>query len=207
MIKKVTPIKSVKKPITEKSKFIPELSTTKKVPNKSSQYVDNKQFLIEIIEYKKACKEAKKLKKTKPQIPNAMAKHLLLIAENLSHKPNFSGYSFKDEMIGDALENCVMYFDNFDPKRSKYPFAYFTKITYYAFVRRIQKEKRQLYTKYKATQQRGLTDDCNEDEEGIANPVELYENINDFISKYEEAQEESKQKSQKKVKLENFIES
>jgi hypothetical protein len=111
----------------------------------------------------------------------------MMIAENLSHRPNFLSYTFRDEMISDAIENCVMYVDNFDPTKSQNPFAYFTQIVYYAFLRRIQKEKTQLYVKYKATESVGVLDEYhqNEDDDGHTRQFELYENISEFIENYE----------------------
>ena len=67
----------------------------------------------------------------------------------MAFKPNFSGYTFKDEMISDAIENCLIYINNFDPKKGNNPFAYYTQIAWYAFVRRINREQKQLMTKYK----------------------------------------------------------
>jgi hypothetical protein len=196
--------------IKEKSKFIQELATTKGPAQKPKQphYVSNKEMLAAIIQYKIDCREAKKAKKTKPKIPNIIGKQITLIAQNLSHKSNFNNYSFKDEMIGDAIENCIMYFDNFDPKKSKYPFSYFTKIIYYAFVRRIQREKRHLYIKYKATQQSGILHESEySDEDNPGGQFEMYDNISEFISKYEEAQSISKAKNAAKPKaLEKLIE-
>ena len=52
-------------------------------------------------------------------------------------------------MISDGVENCLQYLDNFNPTKSNNPFAYFTQIIYYAFVRRIQKEKKQVKVKQK----------------------------------------------------------
>ena len=101
-----------------------------------------------------------------------------------------------------------MYFRNFNPKKSKNPFAYFTQIIYYAFLRRIAKEKKQLYVKYKATEQFGLLDEGEmyEDENGNMKQFEMYDNISEFIHTFEENQKVKKKK--KKVKgLENFIES
>ena len=172
----------------------------------STHYINNKDFLKAIIEYKKDCKDAKREGKKKPIISDYAGKCLMLIAENLSHKPNFVMYTFRDEMIGDAIENCVMYFDNFDPKRFKNPFAYFTQITWYAFIRRIQKEKKQLYTKYKSAEHQGIMGDAEfmENDDGTVRQVELYENISDFIGNYEDAKEKKK-KPKKKNKLENFM--
>ena len=73
----------------------------------------------------------------------------LKIATHLSYKPNFVNYPFREDMICDGIENCLQYIDNFDPEKSSNPFAYFTQIIYYAFLRRIQKEKKQLEIKQK----------------------------------------------------------
>jgi hypothetical protein len=70
----------------------------------------------------------------------------------LSQKPNFANYPFKEEMIGDGIENCLMYAHNFNPRKSKNPFSYFTQIIYFAFLRRIEKEKKQAYVKLKMTE-------------------------------------------------------
>jgi hypothetical protein len=97
-------------------------------------------------------------------------------------------------MIGDGIENCLMYFENFDPAKSKNPFAYFTQIIYYAFLRRIQKEKKQLYVKYKATEQFGILDEGEmmEMDDVMVRQFELYENISEFIETYEESKKAKK---------------
>lgn len=119
------------------------------VGKKASHYIDNKRFLKEISDHRRAVRRAKK-EGTKPQgVSDYIGQCFLDIANNLAKKPNFANYSFKEEMIGDAVENCIMYATNFDPKKSKNPFAFFTQITFYAFLRRIQKEKKQLYIKLK----------------------------------------------------------
>lgn len=176
---------------------------------KSNHYVNNSDLLKAIVQYKKDCREAKKTSKSKPKIPDYVGKCLLLIAENLSHKPNFNSYTFKDEMIGDGIENCILYFDNFDPKKSKNPFAYFTQIIYYAFLRRIHKEKKQLYAKYKATEQYGILGDLeqaeNEDGSNSGQQFELYDNISEFIGNFEDAKKKKKKEKDKKVRLEAFM--
>jgi hypothetical protein len=116
---------------------------------KNSHYIDNKKFLEEIIKYKKEVKKAKRENLPKPGVNNYIGQCFMDIAENLAKKPNFANYPFKEEMIGDAVENCMMYTTNFDPAKSKNPFAFFTQIIFYAFLRRIQKEKKQLYIKMK----------------------------------------------------------
>jgi len=116
---------------------------------KNEHYIDNKKFLEEIIKYKKEIRKAKLSNLPKPGVSNYIGQCFMDIAENLAKKPNFTNYAFKEEMIGDAVENCIMYTNNFDPKKSKNPFAFFTQIIFYAFLRRIQKEKKQLYIKMK----------------------------------------------------------
>jgi hypothetical protein len=171
-----------------------------------NHYVNNADFLRTLVEYKQACKLAKKEGKPKPIIPDYMGKCLMLIAENLSHKPNFLSYSFRDEMISDGIENCIMYFDNFDPKKSKNPFAYFTQIIYFAFIRRIHKEKKQLYVKYKATEQIGVLDEFEqfelEENGGQSRQFEMYDNISEFIDNYEKAKfKKKKPKAKKSLEL------
>lgn len=163
-------------------------------------YIDNALFLKEMISYKKAINRAKRNKEPEPRIPEYVGKCFMMIAENLSHKPIFLYYSFRDEMIADAIENCVMYAYNFDAKKSKNPFAYFTQITYYAFLRRIQREKKQLYVKYKSYESDGVTDEHNQlqSSDGSPKQFDLYDNIAEFINNFEVAQ---KKKDTKKPKL------
>lgn len=169
-----------------------------------AHYINNKDFLKEMIAYRQSVYKAKKENKPKPKIPDYVAKCFMMIAENLSHKPNFLSYTFRDEMVADAIENCVMYVDNFDPSKSDNPFAYFTQIVYYAFLRRIQKEKKQLYVKYKSTETAGVLDEfeLNENEDGNFRQFELYENISEFIENFENSK---KEKKAKKINLEKFI--
>jgi len=133
--------------------------TKKKSPKEGKHYVSNKEFYAEMIEFKEACNKAKELNPDSPNWPQAgegIAKKILLITERLSYKPNFVNYTFRDEMISDALENCFMYIRNFNPEKSNNPFSYFTQISYYAFLRRIQKEKKQFHIKVKYVQQSGV---------------------------------------------------
>jgi len=107
-------------------------------------------------------------------------------------------------MVADGIENCIYSIDNFDPEKSNNPFAYFTQIAWNAFIRRIQKEKKQLYVKYKATETAGILDEfeLNENEDGTFRQFELYENISEFISNYENAR---KAKKAKRAGLEKFV--
>ncbi len=174
--------------------------------SKTKHYVNNADFLQALIEYKQNCQVAREQNKEEPIVPNYIGECFLKIAEHLSRKPNFISYSFREEMICDGIENCIMYFRNFDPIKSTNPFAYFTQIIYFAFLRRIQKEKKQLYVKYKATEQFGILDEAElfEDSEGNVKQFVLYDNISEFIQTFEE-----KKKAKKKTKakgLEKFIE-
>jgi len=173
---------------------------------KKKQYVNNADFLAALIEYKEGCKLAKKNKTSPPAIPNYIGECFMKIAEGLSHKPNFINYTYRDEMISDGIENCLMYFDNFDPAKSKNPFAYFTQIIYFAFLRRISKEKKQTYVKYKATEQLGVLDEFEmmELEDGTTRQFELYDNIAEFIGTYEDAKK-AKKTVKKPKGIEKFL--
>jgi hypothetical protein len=173
---------------------------------KTKHYINNADFLKALIDYRSACDEAKRTDKPDPIVPNYIGECFIKIAEHLSRKPNFVSYSFRDEMIADGIENCIMYFRNFNPDKSNNPFAYFTQIIYFAFLRRISREKKQLYVKYKATEQFGILDEGEmfEDAEGNMQQFVMYDNIAEFIHTFEE-----NKKAKKKTKtkgLENFIE-
>ena len=107
----------------------------------AAHYVDNKVFLQAMKEWKDKCEEAEQMGEEKPRVSNYIGECFLKIANHLSYRPNFINYTFRDDMISDGIENCLQYLDNFNPKKSNNPFAYFTQIIYYAFIRRIQKEK------------------------------------------------------------------
>jgi len=179
--------------------------------SKQKHYINNQDFLKALVDYKTRCVEAEALNKTKPTIPNYIGECWMKIAEGLSHKPNFINYTYRDEMVSDGIENCLMYFENFDPTKSSNPFAYFTQIIYFAFLRRIQKEKKQLYVKYKATEMYGILDEFEmlEGEDGSSRQFELYDNIAEFIGNYEDskkAKKAEKDAAKKPKGLEKFIE-
>jgi len=111
-------------------------------------YVDNKKFLEAMVEWRKTWPN--ELKETiKPPVSNYIGECFLKIATHLSYRPNFINYTYRDEMISDGIENCLQYAQNFNPEKSSNPFAYFTQIIYYAFLRRIQKEKKQTHVRNK----------------------------------------------------------
>ena len=116
---------------------------------RSEHYVNNKEFLAALIKYREDKEIALLQDKPKPVIPRYIGECFLKIANHLSFKPNFVNYMFKEDMISDGIENCVQYIHNFNPEKAQNPFAYFTQIIHYAFLRRIQREKRQLEIKNK----------------------------------------------------------
>jgi hypothetical protein len=101
-----------------------------KKKEESKHYIDNKQFLAALVEYKKEVNRAKRHNEERPQVPDYIGDCFIKIANHLAYKSNFINYSFREDMILDAIENCLIYMDNFDPKKSSNPFAYFTQITY-----------------------------------------------------------------------------
>jgi hypothetical protein len=125
---------------------------------RSEHYVDNKKFLEAMTEFKDRCDKAKKRGRKTPPVTEYIGECFLKIANHLSYRPNFINYTFRDDMISDGIENCLQYLGNFNPKKSKNPFAYFTQIIYYAFIRRIQKEKKQVNIKAKLIEDGGLAE-------------------------------------------------
>ena len=122
----------------------------------SEHYVNNKEFLEALVEFKNQCAIAKAEGKPRPAISNYIGECFLKIANHLSYRPNFINYTYRDDMISDGIENCLQYMNNFNPKKSNNPFAYFTQIIYYAFIRRIQKEKKQQDVKAKVIANSGV---------------------------------------------------
>ena len=176
---------------------------------KKQHYVDNEKFLEVMTGYRNAYLESRENgEEQKPMIPDYAGECFLKIAERLSHRPNFINYAFREEMVSDGIENCVMYASNFNPEKSSNPFAYFTQITYYAFLRRIEKEKKQLYIKYKTMDEYSSLED-NSDMDGMgsdagavssgASPLSADKraSIYDFIATFEE-----KKRQKKRVKTE-----
>ena len=127
----------------------PADTVTPSTEKTTAHYVDNKKFYAALIEYKQQCIAAKSQGLPNPRVSEYIGECFLKIATHLSYKANFINYTFKDDMISDGIENCLTAVDKFDPERSTNPFAYYTQIVFFAFVRRIQKEKKQQATKYK----------------------------------------------------------
>ena len=170
-------------------------------PKKKQHYVDNKEFLKAITAYRQEVKEAKMLDKPKPLITHYLAECFLKIATHLSYRPNFINYMFKEDMISDGVENCVQYIDNFDPEKSKNPFAYFTQIIYYAIIRRIQKEKKQQEVKQKMIANYGI-EQMMDSMEG--DDTQYQSQMLDFLRR--NSREETEADKKKEVKLKTILE-
>jgi DNA-directed RNA polymerase specialized sigma24 family protein len=147
-------------------------------------------LLKALIEYKKKVKEAEAEGVQRPRIDNYIGLAIIKIAENLANKGNFSNYPFRDDMIADGIENCIVYINNFNPDKSNNPFAYFTTIIWRAYVRRIRKEKRYLYIKYKTKHHYNIMRPDDEAEIESSEASDEYEN--EFIRNYEEKEKKSK---------------
>jgi DNA-directed RNA polymerase specialized sigma24 family protein len=175
---------------------------TKNNPS-TAHYVDNKKFYTEMTKYSTAVKLAKEQNKPKPLVNDYIGKSLWDIAEKLSHLPQFQKYKFRDELVSDAVINCLQYIDNFDPEKSTSPFSYFTQISWYAFLRRIEKEKKYLYTKYKSIENTEIFSGTAENTgtEHGTNTIKYSEgareNMTDFVSKFEASIEKKKKKAKK----------
>jgi len=149
---------------------------------KSEHYVNNKELLEALIVYRTKVAEAQAKGLPKPRISNYLGECFLKIATHLSYKPNFVNYMFRDDMISDGIENCVQYIHNFNPEKSQNPFAYFTQIIHYAFLRRIQKEKKQLDIKSKIIERTGFDEVMMVDDSLLSGHSSDYNTIKDNIT-------------------------
>jgi hypothetical protein len=143
---------------------------TKKV--KGDHYVDNKVFHQAMIDWKEECREAEEMGESKPRVTEYIGDCFLKIANGLSYRPNFINYTYRQEMVSDGIENCLQYIHNFNPEKSKNPFSYFTQIIYYAFLRRIQKEKKQTHVKHMLIQSQEFIQSVNNEGDDTIYPIE-----------------------------------
>ena len=182
---------------------------------KSIHYIDNEKFLKEMVIYKREYNEAKSKNEEPPMISEYLGECFMKIAQRLSFRPNFINYAFKVDMISDGIENCVQYIKNFNPEKSSNPFAYFTQIIYYAFIRRIQKEKKQLYVKYKTMESSSSLSEnievsTNDSDKGYNQETmnaDQKANMYDFIKNFEAAKKAKSvaKKPTKTTNLEYFM--
>ena len=161
-------------------------------------YVDNKEFLRAITEYRESVRQAEEAGKDKPRVTNYIGECFVKIANHLAYKANFVNYTFRDEMILDGIENCITYIDNFNPEKSKNPFAYFTTITYYAFIRRIQKEKKHIKLKQKMIMSMEFEEILGQDHGGDASTNEYLDFLRKQIDEAHKHDEKYEQPEQPK---------
>ena len=157
-----------------------------------NHYINNKKFLDAFIKYQNEIKRCQENNLTVPAIPNYIGECILLLANKLAQKSNFCNYPFKEEMISDGIENTFLYLHSFNPEKYDNPFAYFTEIIKNAFIRRIQKERKQTYIIHKITEFQTYSNLRTE------NPSEM--NDDDFVESYENMLSEKRRKAKDRQK-------
>ncbi len=181
----------------------------KKTKSTDADYVDNQALYNALVDYKKKTKEAENSGRKKPKIPDFIGECILKIASRLSYRPNFANYPYREEMVSDAVLNCITYIDNFDPSKSTSPFGYLTQICWFSFVRIINKEKREKYTQYKFAEQQNDKDFhnwFNETYAGIEIGRRDFFGLTDLdIERFDEMLAPKKSKRKRIKKLKNDI--
>ena len=180
-------------------------------PKNNKHYIDNKKFYTALLQYKRDVEDAKEKGLPEPRIPSYIGECLYKIATRLSLKPNFISYTYRDEMISDGLENCINYLHNFNPEKSDNPFAYFTQIIWFAFIRRIDKEKKHLYIKQKTLENfyfEGMLAEQGFDDDNKPVSVNLdNEYMKGLVESYDKKQAEKQKKNKaRRVGVEKFYE-
>ena len=179
---------------------IPEKRTRAKKTDR--HYVDNKLFYTVMLQYRIEYDQAKANRTDPPKIPRYVGECLYKIATRLSMKPNFINYTFREEMISDGLENCITYLHNFDPEKSQNPFAYFTQIIYYAFLRRIESEKKHLYIKQKTLEnfyfEGMLAEQSGGEDDHVIGVNLVNEYMQGLVIAFDKKREENQQKAKDK---------
>jgi len=172
-----------------------------KIKKNKPHYVNNKDFFAAMVEYKDNVSLCESQGEPRPAVSTYIGECIMKIAVHLSHKPNFMNYTFKEEMISDGIENCLTYIDNFNPEKSSNPFSYFTQIIYFAFLRRIAKEKKHTYTRYKLTEQMQVmnmtSDNQSHDTFDYTSPTKMNEWTRDHVGNFIEDFEEGNRRKKK----------
>jgi hypothetical protein len=174
----------------------------------ATHYVNNAEMLEAIKIYKAKLKEAKENETEHPRIPEYLGECILKIATRLSHKVNFINYSYRDDMILDGIENCMICMNSFDPEKSSNPFSYFTQVIYFAFLRRIAKEKKQSYIKGRLIQEMPFESydlQGHDDDSDFKNAYAAYIQMNSSFDDSFIKSKEKKKKEKDQQSLENFF--
>ncbi len=184
---------------------------------KKAHYINNKDFSLAVVEYVKTVRKAREKGKPDPKVTDYIATCFLKISEGLSHRPNFVRYTYREEMVMDAVENCLRAIGNYKIEtatRTGKPnaFSYFTQICYFAFIRRITKEKKQQDIKMKFIEKMGIEDftALGMDEAGAAETMQYVDTLRQRIStvRAKDAAVKDfadKEKKKEKEKLELFM--
>ena len=185
-------------------------------PKEKPHYVNNKEFSQAVMDYAVECRDAKANDSQVPKVTDYIARCFIKIAEGLSHRPNFVRYTYREEMVMDAVENCLRAIGNYNidtATRTGKPnaFSYFTQICYFAFIRRITKEKRQQDIKFKFIEKMGIDDfvAMGMDEAGAEETAAYVDTLRQRISQVRQkdvAIKEFAKEEKKKEKLELFYE-
>lgn len=165
--------------------------------------MDNKEFYVQLKAFRLECLAAKKAKLPPPRMSEFLGECFLKIATHLSYKPNFVNYTFRDDMVSDGVENCLVYVHNYDPEKSSNPFSYFTTIIWYAFLRRIQREKKHTYIKYKLMEKQHIDGTASDNPDGSPMPADStmlsFDNVQDFITRYDEYSSKRRERRKKVI--------
>jgi hypothetical protein len=184
---------------------------------KKPHYINNKDFSLAVVEYVKSVNKAREKNKPDPKVTDYIATSFLKISEGLSHRPNFVRYTYREEMVMDAVENCLRAIGNYNIEtatRTGKPnaFSYFTQICYFAFIRRIAKEKKQQDIKMKFIEKMGIEDftQMGMDEAGAAETMAYVDTLRQRISTVRAKDVAvkdfaAKEKKKEKEKLELFM--
>ena len=187
-----------------------------KIPaKKKPHYINNKEFSLAVVEYVKTVSEAKEKGKPQPKVTDYIATCFIKIAEGLSHRPNFVRYTYREEMVMDGVENCLRAIMNYKIEtatRTGNPnaFSYFTQIVYFAFIRRIAKEKKQQDIKMRFIEKMGIEDftALGMDEAGAAETMAYVDTLRQrmqTVKAKDTAIKEFAKKEKQKEKLELFM--
>lgn len=136
-----------------------------------AHYINNSEFHAEMLEFYEKNKDLPK--EIRPQIPTPIAKKIMMICENLSRSRNFMSSPHREEMVGAAIENCILRIRNFDPIQFKNPFSYFTQIAFFSFLRTIQEEKKEYLGKIAWAKDKVMWDMLDQARERGSDPENL----------------------------------
>lgn len=177
--------------------------------NDNSHYVNNAEFLESLKRYHEKCKNIAEDKPI-PELDEHVAECIMLICTNLSHRPNFINYPYKEDMVAEAILDCLKAVGNFNPEIGTNPFAYFTQIAWFAFLRKIKKEKKQDIAKFALIKQangtglytKWLKDNGHLDPHATEDDIQKYHHLtDDDVKEIDEATKKKTKKKRKKKKV------